>query len=296
TEYLAGFQTRVTNARGRATTTSYLAWDTPTTEFPTRVAMPEGAFTHITRDEFGKPTRIRRSDSSSASGGTVWVNRYYAYNSNEELCRIIDPESGTTLLGYDGAGNLTWSAAGLPAGTNCDREGDTATILARKAVRTYDARNRVKTLAFPDLNGNQSWSYTPDGLPETVTTTNDGGAVTVVNEYVYNKRRLLTGETQHNDIYAWDVGYGYDANGHLASQLYPANLIVTFSPNALGQPTQVASATQTFASGISYFPNGALKQFTYGNGIIHTLTQNARGLPEESKDAYGTTKVLHDIY
>src|SRR5690606_40799769 len=90
----------------------------------------------------------------------------------EELCRIIDPESGTTLLGYDGAGNLAWSAAGLPAGTNCDREGDTATILARKAVRTYDARNRVKTLAFPDLNGNQSWTYTPDGLPETVTTTN----------------------------------------------------------------------------------------------------------------------------
>src|SRR5690606_30178832 len=66
--------------------------------------------------------------------------------------------------------------------------------------------------------------------------------------------------------------------------------------NALGQPTDVASATQAFASGISYFPNGALKQFTYGNGIIHTLTQNARGLPEESKDAYGTTKVLHDIY
>src|SRR5690606_23737183 len=84
--------------------------------------------------------------------------------------------------------------------------------------------------------------------------------------------------------------------GHLAQLTYPQGLVVEYSPDALGQPTRVASATQTFASGISYFPNGALKQFTYGNGIVHTLTQNARGLPEESKDAYGTTKILHDIY
>ncbi len=304
TEYLAGFQSRVTNARGHATTTSYLAWDAPTTEFPTRVAMPEGAWTHITRDDFGKPTRIRRSDSSSASGGTVWVNRYYAYNSNEELCRIIDPESGTTLLGYDGAGNLTWSAAGLPAGTNCDREGDTATILARKAVRTYDARNRVKTLAFPDLNGNQSWTYTPDGLPETVTTTNSGGDTTVVNAYSYNQRRLLTGESQAqtDGQSVWHVGYAYSPEGHRAAIEYP-QLLVDYAPDALGQPThvtgqprQAGSPLETYATGIGFFPNGALKQFTYGNGIVHTMTRNARGLPEESKDAYGSTKFLHDVY
>ena len=36
--------------------------------------------------------------------------------------------------------------------------------------------------------------------------------------------------------------------------------------------------------------------FTYGNGIVHTLTRNARGLPEESRDAYGSTSFLDDIY
>jgi RHS repeat-associated protein len=45
-------------------------------------------------------------------------------------------------MGYDAAGNLAWSAAGLPVGTACDVEGDTATILARKAERTYDAHGR----------------------------------------------------------------------------------------------------------------------------------------------------------
>src|SRR5690606_4696696 len=211
---------------------------------------------------------------------------------------------GTTLLGYDGAGNLTWSAAGLPAGTNCDREGDTATILARKAVRTYDARNRVKTLAFPDLNGNQSWTYTPDGLPETVTTTNSGGDTTVVNAYSYNQRRLLTGESQAqtDGQSVWHVGYAYSPEGHRAAIEYP-QLLVDYAPDALGQPThvtglprQAGSPLETYATGIGFFPNGALKQFTYGNGIVHTMTRNARGLPEESKDAYGTTKVLHDIY
>src|SRR5690606_18928566 len=72
-------------------------------------------------------------------------------------------------------GHLAFAgASGLPGGTACSATGDTATILARKVVRTYDARNRIDTLTFPDNNGNQAWDYTPDGLPESITTYNDG--------------------------------------------------------------------------------------------------------------------------
>ena len=90
--------------------------------------------------------------------------------------------------------------------------------------------------------------------------------------------------------------YGYDANAAPASLVYPTGLTVTYLPNALGQPTQVASTTQAFASAISYFPNGALKQFTYGNGIVHTLTQNTRGLPDRSRDMNGSTAIHDDSY
>src|SRR5690606_12839432 len=86
----------------------------------------------------------------------VSITRTYRYNSYEELCAVDEPETGTTLMGYDGAGNLAWSASGLPDGTACSATGDTATILARKVVRTYDARNRIDTLTFPDNNGNQA--------------------------------------------------------------------------------------------------------------------------------------------
>jgi RHS repeat-associated protein len=215
--------------------------------------------------------------------------RKYTYNSNQELCSVEEPETGVTLMGYDDAGNLTWSASGLPKGTACS---STGSGVDRKVTRTYDYRNRVKTLAFPDGNGNQSWDYTPDGLPASVTTYNDGGATSVVNSYVYNHRRLLTREQQIGAA-TRTVDYGYDANAHLDTLAYPADgLVVAYAPNALGQPTQAG----TYATGVTYYPNGAIHQFTYGNGIVHTLTQNARGLPDRSQDMNGATAIHDDGY
>jgi len=293
TEYLAGFQTRITNPRLKVTTTTaYLAYDQPSTDAPLAIAHPEGAYTDIVRDVFGKPTSLTRRDAASTK---VETRTYDYFADTQELCRTTEPETDATLMGYDAAGNLAWSASGLPSTTPCDKEGDTTDILARKAARTYDARNRITRLEFPDNNGTQVWVYTPDSLPAQIQTYETTGAQ-VVNIYSYNKRRLLAGESiTQSGWYTWSLGYGYNANGHLASQTYPDTSAVTYLPNALGQPTQAG----TFATGVSYFPNGAIKQFTYGNGIVHTLTQNARGLPDISCDSYGAcgpSSALNDGY
>lgn len=283
--YLPGFQTEVTDPLfNKTTTTDYLTYDQPTTNWPVTISHPEGAFTHITRETLGKPTRFRRSNSASPAGGTLGVNRDYTYNTHEELCRVVEPETGATLMGYDAAGNLTWSAAGLPAGQTCEANGTTANVLARRATRQYDARNRLVALSFPDSNGNKAWTYTPDGLPATITTLNDGGSITVRNTYAYNKRRMMTAETSGQlGLYDWMIGYTYNANGDLASQSYPTGLVVNYAPNALGQATQAGS----YATGVQYHPNGAIKQFTYGNGLVHTMSQNARQLPARSTDTGG---------
>ncbi|TVS19485.1 MAG: RHS repeat protein, partial [Gammaproteobacteria bacterium] len=84
TAYLSGFQTRVTNPRGHQTTTRFWAWDEPTYDHPVFVAHPQSAWTHITRDVFGKPTVLRRSNSSSPTGGTVALNRTYTYNAFQQ--------------------------------------------------------------------------------------------------------------------------------------------------------------------------------------------------------------------
>ncbi len=295
TKYLDGFRIEVTNPRNHKTTTHHMAWDQPTTEFPVLVTHPAGAFTHITRDPYGKPTRIRRSNNVNPTGGTG-IDRNYSYNAKQELCKAVEPETGATMMGYDGAGNLTWSAAGLPAGTACSDTGNTTAINARKAMRAYDARNRLTALSFADGQGNQTWTYTPDGLPATATSPYDNGTREVVNTYTYNRRRLLTYEGQA--LTGWGtfhLTHAYDSNGHLTSTTWPGGYhgpSVDFAPNALGQPTRAG----TFATNASYFPNGALKQFTYGNGIVHTLTQNVRGLPDTSRDAYGSTEFIDDSY
>ncbi|GAB3060901.1 hypothetical protein GCM10027214_27440 [Stenotrophomonas tumulicola] len=215
------------------------------------------------------------------------VTRQYVYDAQQQLCKVIEPETGSTVMDYDAAGNLAWSAAGLdlPSGSTCDRE--SARTSGRRVDRSYDARNRLLELTFPDGNGNQRWEYTPDGLPAKVTTWNDGGASTVVNTYAYNKRRLLTGETVSvNGAAPVAVGYTYDANGHLSGQTRPGGLALQYLPNALGQPTQVRDAAgQVYAQGVTWHPNGALAHLQYGNGVQHQTVLNARQLPAQLRDS-----------
>jgi len=276
TEYLAGLKVRVTNPRNFQSTTTFMAWDAPAYDLPIRSDQPENKVIEILRHpQLGRPEQLKQRSAD----GSLQQARSYVYNGHAELCKTIEPETGATLMHYDGAGNLDWSAAGLtlPNTTTCD-ESD-AGIPARKVVRHYDARNRLTTLAFPDGRGDQVWTYTADGLPASIVTYN-GAAQTlpVVNAYQYNRRRLLSGQGEYLSqpgFYLWGTGYGYNGNGQLATQRYPTGLIVDYAPNALGQPTQAGS----YASNAQYFPNGALKQFSYGNGIVHTMTQNARQLP-----------------
>lgn len=282
TEYLPGLKTRVTNPRGFQSTTEYMAWDQPSYDLPILSQQPEGKTIQIARHpQFGWPLSLTQRNAAN----TLSQTRRYVYDSYALLCKTIEPETGATWFGYDEAGNLAASSAGLslPDATNCNwSEGANS---YRKVTRTYDQRNRLSTLNFPDGRGNQIWTYANDGLPASITTYNDSGNTNpVVNAYTYNNRRLLAGETTSQPgWYAWSLGYGYDAIGNLSNQTYPTGLNIDYAPNALGQPTKAG----TYATGVQYYPNGALKQFTYGNGIVHTMTQNVRQLPQRVTSSGG---------
>jgi RHS repeat-associated protein len=225
------------------------------------------------------------------------------YNQYQELCKTVDPESGSTLQHFDGAGNVDWTAAGLnlPSFTSCD---DTdASVGPRKIVRRYDLRNRLLSLSFPDGQGNQAWEYTLAGQPSKVTTyntdvsTNNG--TQVITSYGYFARGLLKLERLNQPgWYTWGLDYTYDSNAHLSTQTYPSGLIVDYKPNALGEPSQAGnSGPNPYAWGVKYYPNGAIASFSYGNAIRHSMTQNARGLPERSVDQNDSgVAVLDDSY
>lgn len=283
TEHLSGYQTRITNPRGYQTVTQHQVFDQPTYDFPTGITQFAGAdssVTEIHRDVFGRPQRIRKRNAD----GSLFVDRHYVYDGFQQLCKVVEPETGATIMDYDGAGNLQWSASGLHSlmgASSCDTNAGRDS--GRKVTRYYDARNRLSSLHFPDGRGNQAWEYWPDGLAYKITTHNDAlGAGIVENTYAYNKRRMLTGESSSQPgWYSWGLGYGYDSNGSLSTQSYPTGLAISFAPNALGQATQARDQSgYYYASGASYYPNGSLKQFTYGNGVVHSMSQNARQLPQ----------------
>jgi hypothetical protein len=83
-EYQNGFKVKVTSPKLQSTTTSFLAYDEPSTDWPVLIEHPESAYTHISRDTYGKPTKIRRSNSVSPSGGTLALDRTYTYNAKQK--------------------------------------------------------------------------------------------------------------------------------------------------------------------------------------------------------------------
>ena len=294
TVYLPGLQTSVKSARGQssgaATVTSFMAYDQPSYELPVLAQQPEGVTTHILRDAFGKPAHIVRTD-----GQSLWDGRYFVYDQHQRLCKQEEMQGGASAFGYDAAGNLAWSASGLPwtGASNLTCHHTQASVAARRVDRSYDQRGRIKTLSFASHttgagNGNQSWTYTPDSLPSIIRTQNvpvlGADPKETINTYLYNTRRLLTDESVTVVGPSWSVfplHYGYDHNGNLASHTYPTGHQVVYSPDALGRPTQVVSpsAAVTYASNIVHHPNGATASFLFGNGIAFQMQQNARQLP-----------------
>jgi RHS repeat-associated protein len=280
TAYLSnpnGYYTRVTNPGGLVTYTFYQAFDQPSYDAPIAISNSGSQYTDITRDPFGKPIAITRRNY----GGTVSATRHYAYNGAQELCRMIEPETGATIMGYDAAGNLKWSAAGLPTTLACDPEGDHSAIAPRRVDRGYDTRNRLRTISFPDDIGDTVYHYTPDSLLDSVLVDNGSGNV-VRTSYGYNRRRLLASERMEWGSIDWSLTYGYDGNGHPDALGYPDGTSIDFAPDALGRPTRAG----TYATGATYHPNGMLAGFRYGNAMERMVALNDRGQPAHIRDAY----------
>ena len=279
TEYLPGFLQRSTNARGYATVTGYQAFDQPSTSAIASITAPEGVSVSIARDVFGKPTAITRGGAFAGSGPAS-VTRSYVYDTNQRLCKTVEPEIGATIQDYDAANNTSWRATGLglTSTTSCDRAN---VPLANQTAFLYNERNRLIGTGFGDGSPAIGRTYTPDGLPLTVVS---NGSTWV---YGYNRRRLLTSETLGYGS-TYNITRAYDPNGHPSALTYPDGSSVAYSPNALGEATQVGS----YATGVTYHPNGAVAGYTLGNGIAHSLTQNLRGLPAQNRAA----GVMQDQY
>ena len=284
--YLQGSGKQVTDPKTNSTKVYYQAFDQPDYKNPISIIAPSGITQTIARDMYGNPTSIIQSGAYGSENDSV--TKTLLYDSYHRLCRTTEPESGSTVMAYDGANNLAWSAQGQSITDGTCGQNEVAT--SAQTVRTYDPMNRVLSITPPA--GTQATNYSYD-LVGNIKTVSSG---VTQQQFEYNTRNLLTTQALSVPGYAWALAYSYDSYGHVSAIGYPAysgtSEGVAYNPDALGRATQVGG----YASGIAYFPNNQVSGFNYGNGASYIAQQNARQLLNNFSYGVGSTLNLSEDY
>ena len=90
------------------------------------------------------------------------------------------------------------------------------------------------------------------------------------------------------------VDYRYNNDIAPSAIVYPGSQqVVQLLPNAFGEPTQVASSGQSYATNIDFHASGGVKSFTYGNGVTHqSVLDSVSNLPIQVSDMKGMSRVM----
>lgn len=85
----------------------------------------------------------------------------------------------------------------------------------------------------------------------------------------------------------------YNSLGQVKDLSYPDALKVGYSPNAWGEPTELAStygavAGTAYASNIQYHPNGRVASYALGNGLSYQQGLDTRQRPNLQDTRYGS--------
>jgi RHS repeat-associated protein len=286
--YLSGFQVRDTNARGKATTSRFMAFDEPTYDWPVRIEAPISQTTVIDRDVWGKPTAVTRTGLYQGWQHSS-VTRRFVYDAHQRLCKRIDPEHGATVMNYDSSSRLLWTADGqaLSSATACNRE---SVPISQRVVRAYNDRDELTGIDYPDSTDDINFTYHPDGALWTASVGPVGSRIS--HTYSYNKRRLPTEELLQVDGHSFPIGYRYSSEGALSELGYPDSSWEALDPDGLGRPRQMGQ----YANNITWHRFGPLAGLTYGNGLTFSQSLNARGLPSARSDSSAGVARLSETY
>jgi YD repeat-containing protein len=164
-------------------------------------------------------TQFTYDPASTVSQVTDAAGKVTSYLTDDlgRLVRVESPDTGITLFGYDEAGNLIrkTEAFGTPS--------------ARTTHYVYDGLDRLLTI---DLPTNPNWVFTYD----TDAAKNQKGRLaqaanatgTVVTALEYTDRGQLAKESTTYNARRYDVVYGYDAAGNIATIQTPGGTTMTY--------------------------------------------------------------------
>ncbi|HXG58218.1 MAG TPA: RHS repeat-associated core domain-containing protein [Thermoanaerobaculia bacterium] len=201
--------------------------------------------------------------------------------------------TGTTVYGYDAAGQLV---------TTADANGATTS-------RTYDVLGRVTSSvsqrgAAPET---VTWTYdtAPFGAGRPASMTDPTGETA----FEYDHRGLLARETKTVGSSQYVTAFGYDPAGNRSRITLPGGRVVDFTFDFAGRPLTATSGQTSIVTAASYLPFGPATRLVLGNGTTAEVTFDARYRPVTNRltgplgtlaayqyghDAAGNVTTLHD--
>jgi YD repeat-containing protein len=175
------------------------------------------------------------------------VTRTYGRGNGFFLTSLSEPEEGTVTYGRDGVGNMTSKSVGG------------ATI-----NYGYDGMSRLTSISS---SSGLSVSLHYDNRGKLTSVTNPAATRT----YAYDANGNLTGDTLQIDNQNFYTAYSYDGIDGLNSITYPMNKgTVTYSPDALGRPTQASP----YLYSVNYFSSGNVSALSFANGVYESLGED----------------------
>lgn len=326
-----GRQTSASSTDGDQTTTSYnwTGTNKPTLGvYSITNTKNDGSVTNTWYDELGCEIR---SDVKGFDGTMIYS--VSEYNTKGQLYRVSEPyfsggsPTDWNVYSYDDYGRkngLTRPSGRNTSWTYADST-ITETTAGKSFYKTYSANGTL--ISASDNGGSISYSYLPDGNPETITA--PGSIVTSMKydvagnqtrlvdpsagtlNYTFNAFGELTSQQnargQTTSISYYDDGrinqkttpegttsYTYNASKQITGISSPGNVSRTYTYDSKGRVSTVSENINgtNFSTSFTYDIKGRLSTTTHPSGIVETNTYNNNGYLA-SISAGGTTRWIN---
>jgi RHS repeat-associated protein len=259
--------------------------------------------THTTTNAFDALDRL--TSSTDPNGGTTAT----AYDAHDRIVSITDangnqtsylrngfgdviqltsPDSGVSVMHYDGDSNLSQKIDALGTVTN----------------QTFDPLDRVLTTTYPaDSAENVTYTYDQTGtgfsfgVGRLTSVVDAAGSLTKA----YEERGNLEAETRVSGKTTLTTGYTYDRANRMSSITYPDGTVIGYQYDAGGYATTVtaqlpgASSATTIAT-MQHLPFGPLSSMNFGNGTIESWSFDTSYRPTSIMDALSGTNLQKLTY
>jgi len=249
--------------------------------------------------------RLTTVSQTLAGASNNAVATQYAYDAQDNLTSVTDPNGNATTYVYDDFHRLQTQTSPVTATTtySYDPAGNLTSSTdanAATTTRVYDALNRVTSAVSAGSSSTETVTWTYDGtspyaLGRLMTMTDPTGSTT----YSYDRRGLLRSEQRDLGGATYTTSYAYDNDANRTAITYPTGAMLTYTYDFADRPFSVVwpSLGVSIVSAAVYRPFGPLSTLVYGNGATRTITYDTRyRVTENLLTAYGGSTIADYTY